>query len=252
MNPIEPSKTLGPLFPPAWHRPWLRYVDPVPGAETPDAPKDPPADPPVEDPKPGEEPPAAGETPPWGDDFDAERAWKRIQAQKADLDAERAKRDKAVKDAEAAAAQKAREDAYREFGKQLGVVKDDEAPTVESLTETLQQRDTALNTSNSTNASLRAENAVLRFADKHGADADLLLNLRDFNEKLAAIPTDDKYTSEVEALIKSTVESDSRYRKVQVAPRSSNGDPAPSGGDSPKDDIESLRATYRKERGVTD
>ncbi|WP_144795703.1 hypothetical protein [Microbacterium paludicola] len=27
------SRNLGPLSPPAWHRPWFRYIDPVPGAE---------------------------------------------------------------------------------------------------------------------------------------------------------------------------------------------------------------------------
>ncbi|MGB4136412.1 MAG: hypothetical protein WA971_07605 [Microbacterium sp.] len=55
------SRTLGPLSPPAWHRPWFRYVDAVPGAEaapvggTPPAPdpapsaQTPPADPASDD-----------------------------------------------------------------------------------------------------------------------------------------------------------------------------------------------------------
>lgn len=258
MSPTKQTPILGVLPAPHWHRPHFRYFAPVDGAEgatptdppaepAPAAPADPPAEPATPD-------PAAADTPPWGEDFDPERAWKRIQAQKSDLEAERSKRDKAVKDAEAAAEKRAKEAAYREFGKQLGLVEDDKTPTVDSLTATLQERDSTLSQAQAALSAERAENAVLRFAGKHNADSDALLDSRDFTEKLAGIdPTTDTYASEVETLIKSTVESNSRYRKVQVAPRSSNGDPAPSGGDNtPKDDIESLRAAYRKERGVTD
>lgn len=200
--------------------------------------------------------PAAGDTPPWGDDFDPERAWRRIQKQKADLDAERAKREKAVKDAEAAAAQRAREETYREFGKQLGLVKEDETPTVDSLSATLQEERTALTSTQAALAAQRAENTVLRVAARPGinADADALLDSRGFTEKLAALDSSSaEYASQVEALVKAEVESNSRYRKVQVAPKSSNGDPAPIGGNQPKDDdIESLRAEYRKARGLSD
>lgn len=207
---------------------------PTPKAE-PAAPPAPAADP--SDPK-----------PPWtADDFDAERAWNRIQAQKADLDAERAKRDQAVKDAEAAATQRAREEAYREFGKQLGIVKDDEAPTVEGLQAALQERDTKISASDARVLALSVENAVLKYSDKHGADADALADSSSFTEKLKALdPTSDKYASEVEALVKSTVESNSRYRKVQVAPQSSNGNPAPSGDPLPSNDDTSYEALKRR------
>lgn len=33
MSAHKTARILGPQFAPAWHRPWLRYVDPVPGAE---------------------------------------------------------------------------------------------------------------------------------------------------------------------------------------------------------------------------
>ncbi|WP_295035446.1 hypothetical protein, partial [uncultured Microbacterium sp.] len=173
----------------------------------------------------------------------------------ADLVDERAKRDKAVQDAATAAAQKAREEAYIEFGKQLGLVKDDEAPTVEGLQTALQDRDTNLTRAQADLAAQRAENTLLRIAGRSdiNADVDALLDSRGFTEKLAAIDSASAdYASQVEALVKGEVESNSRYRKVQVAPRSSNGDPAPSGGDNaPKDDVDSLRATYRDSRGVT-
>lgn len=193
------------------------------------------------------------DTPPWGDDFDPERAWKRIQAQKADLEAERSKRAQAVKDAETAAEKRAAEKAYKEIGKTLGVVTEDDTPSVESLTTALQERDQSLTTTQAALAAQRAENAVLRFAGKHGGDTDALLDSRDFEKKLAGIEsTADDYASQVEALVKSEIESNSRYRKVQVAPKSSNGDPAPTGG-SPAGEksIDDLRKERQNRRGVT-
>ncbi len=202
--------------------------------------------------------PAATETEkkaPWAaDDFDPERAWKLIQNKDADLAAEREKREKAITAAREEAAQKAREDTYREFGKQLGIVKDDEAPTVEGLQSALQEKDATLTTTQARNLALTVENAVLRFADAHGADAGALSDSSSFAEKLKALDsTADDYATQVEALVKTTVESNPRYRKVQVAPSNSNGNPAPAGGKTePGDDIESLRAAYRKSRGVKD
>jgi hypothetical protein len=250
MSIVRPH--LGSLPAPAWHRPFLRYFAPVEGegggpVETP--PAEEPA--PASAPNPAEEKPVE-DTPPWkAEDFDQERAWRKIQAQKADLDAERAKRDKAVQDAEAAAAQRAKEEAYREFGKQLGVVKDDEPPTVDGLTSALQAKDSTLTAAQAENLALRTENAVLRHADALGADAGILLRLEDVKAALATLdPTADNYASEVERTVKEAVEQNPFARKVQVAPRSSNGNPAPSGGTSADpDDIDSLRASYRKSRG---
>ncbi len=222
-------------------------------ATDPAAPASEPAPPVPTPPAPPAAPAAPSEpnTDPAAENIDELPEWARKSLSKANSEA--AKYRTAAQEAKDAA-ERAQSDLVQNIGKALGLVKDDETPTVESLTESLQQRDAALNSTSSDNSALRAENAVLRYADKHGADADLLLNLRDFTEKLAAIdPAADEYASQVESLIKTTVESDARYRKVQVAARSSNGDPAPSGGDNaPKDDIESLRASYRKERGVTD
>lgn len=41
---------LGVLNAPSWHRPWLRYIDPVPGAEQPPVPSPPKADEPLGEP----------------------------------------------------------------------------------------------------------------------------------------------------------------------------------------------------------
>lgn len=224
------------------------------GGPTPDpAPADPPANPaPPADPAPGADPatPPAEDAPWKADDFDSERAWRKIQAQKADLDAEKAKRAQAVEDAKTAAAQTAREEAYREFGKSLGIVKDDEAPTVEGLQTALQERDTKLSAADARVLALSVENAVLKYADKHGADADALSDSSSFTSKLKDLdPAADDYATQVEALVKTTVGNNSRYRKVQVAPQSSDGDPSPAGGTPPGEkSIDDLREERRKRR----
>lgn len=191
------------------------------------APTAPVAEPPVPGPPPATPEPTPEPVAPAAENVDDLPEWARKSITKANKEA--ASYRDAAKQAKAEAEQ-AQQDLVQNIGKALGLVKGDEAPTVESLTETLQQRDTALTTSTTTNATLRAENAVLRFAGKHGADADALLDSRDFEKKLAGIdPAADDYASQVEALVKSQVETNHRYRTVQVAPANSNGNPAPTG-----------------------
>lgn len=247
-------RTLGAQFPPVYDRPFLRYFDGEAGAPGGNpAPTDPPAaTDPAAPPAPPADPAAPpAKQPPWGsaEEFDPERAWTLLQNKDADIAAERAKREKAVEDAKTAAAQTAREEAYREFGKSLGIVKDDEAPTVEGLQAALQERDTKLSASDARVLALSVENAVLKYSDKHGADADALSDSSSFTSQLKALdPAADDYAAQVEALVKTTVEKNSRYRKVQVAPKSSDGDPSPSGGKPAAEGIDAMRKTFAERR----
>lgn len=225
--------------------------------ETPPAGETPPADPPAGEQTPPAEgtPPAgesapAGDTPPWGADFDPERAWRKIQAQKADLEAERGKRAKAVQDAETAAEKRAAEKAYKEIGKTLGVVSDDETPTVEGLSSALQDKDSALTQTQADLQAVRIENAILRHADRFGGDVDALTDSESFKKKLRDLdPTAADHASQVEALVKSSIESNTRFRKVQVAASNSNGEPSPTGAPpaGPKS-IDELRKERRDRR----
>lgn len=143
------------------------------------------------------------------------------------------------------AAKKAKEDAdtaqqqfVQNIGKALGLVKDDETPTVDSLTASLQERDQNLTASQAENLALRTENAVLRHADKLGADASILLRLEDVKTALAALdPTADDYATQVEATVKTAVENNPFARKVPVATKSSDGNPPPAGDSTPDDDM---------------
>ena len=238
------SPILGALPAPAFHRPWLRYVDPVEGAEGAAPVETPPA---AATPETPAEPAAADPVAPSEDELPD---WARKSLSKANKEAAAAR----------AAAKQARDDAaaaqqnlVQSIGKALGLVKDNEEPTIESLTTSLQERDTTLTTTQTALAAQRAENAVLRSAGAHNADATALLDSRGFTEKLAGLDQNaDDYVSQVGALVKAEVESNPRYRTVQVAAKSSDGGAPPAGGNSaPTDDIESFRTAYRKGRGLT-
>lgn len=199
--------------------------------------------------------PPASESAPWTEaDFDPERAWRKIQAQKADLEALRKKKDLDVTAISAEAAQKARDEFAQSIGKAIGLVKAEETPTVEELSQTLQERDSTLTKTQAELTAARAETAVLRFATKHNGDADAILDSRGFATKLAGLDSSsDDYATQVEALVKAEIESNPRYRTVQVAAKSSDGDAPPAGGNpAPTVGIESHRAAYAKRREARD
>lgn len=245
MHTNTTPRILGALPAPAWHRPWLRYIDPVDGAEVtppPAEPTDPPAAP-AEPPAPAD--PSTTEGDPAEPNAELPE-WARKSLTKANKEAAAARAAaKQAKD-DAAAAQ---QNLVQSIGKALGLVQDNEEPTVESLTSSLRERDKNLTSTQAALAAQRAENAVLRVAGNLNADADALLDSRGFTEKLAAVdPAATDYASQVETLVKAEVESNARYRKVQVAPRSSNGDPAPAGGNPAPEGIESMRKSYADRR----
>ncbi|MFB9283159.1 hypothetical protein ACFPRL_27185 [Pseudoclavibacter helvolus] len=227
--------------------------------ETPPAGDTPPADPPAGEQTPPAEgtPPAgesapAGDTPPWGsdEDFDPKKAWQLIQNLRSDKETLTSSRTTAVKDAETAAERRAREEAYKEIGKTLGVVSDDETPTVEGLSSALQDKDSALTQTQADLQAVRIENAILRHADRFGGDVDALTDSESFKKKLRDLdPTAADHASQVEALVKSSIESNTRFRKVQVAASNSNGEPSPTGAPpaGPKS-IDELRKERRDRR----
>jgi hypothetical protein len=258
MTDTQHTRILGALPASRWHRPNLRYFAPVDGGEG-ATPTDPPAgqQPPAGDQPPAGTPapsdPAGDDTPPWSaEEYDREKAWKKIQAQKADLDAERSKRAQAIKEAETAAEKRAAEKAYKDIGKTLGVITEDETPTVEGLSQALQDKDQTLTTAQAENQALRIENAILRHADRFGGDVDALTDSESFKKKLKELDsTADDHAAQVEALVKTTVESNARYRKVQVAPKSSDGDPAPTGGaPTGEKTVDDIRKERQNRRGL--
>lgn len=159
-------------------------------------------------------------------------------------------REKAKTDA-AAAAESARTELAQSIGKALGLVKDDEPVDPEALlTQAQADRQAAIDEANAA----RRDLAVLRTADKHDANTEELLDSASFNRKLAALdPTADDFTSQVDELIKTTVDGNpGKFKRVQVA--ASSGGTQHTGETSPvpteKKSIDELRKERQKRRGI--
>lgn len=108
------------------------------------------------------------------------------------------------------------------IAKALGLKEADKPPSVDDLTEQLtaaqqqaQERDAALR-------QLTVERAAERAAREHGADVDTLLDSRSFASKLSDLdPTADDFAAAVSDLVKTTVDSNPKYRVAQAAATSS-------------------------------
>lgn len=188
-------------------------------------------------------------TPPWGNDpnaYDADRAAKLI----ADLREDKAKADQRVTDAVTQAVADAQTELAQKIGKSLGLVADETPASAEELTASIREKDDTIASQATQIQELTATNAVLRFADKLNADVDELTDSTSFQRKLVALDTTaNDYDSQVEALIKESVEKNVRFRKTQVASRS-GGETPPTGG-SPTgepDDIDAIRKKRAEER----
>lgn len=228
--------------------PHLRFMapeaEPAPGAPADPAPAEPvePAAP-VE-PSPVEQPPAAAPTDPAEPETFSREYVEKLRRENASA------REKAKTDA-AAAAEAAKTELAQSIGKALGLVKDDETVKPEDLLAQAQaDRQSAIDDANATKRDL----AVLRNADKHGANVEELLESVSFGRKLATLnPTDDDFASQVDALIKDTVDGNpAKFKRVQVA--TSTGGTQHTGETAPVDpeskSIEQLREERRKRRGL--
>lgn len=107
------------------------------------------------------------------------------------------------------AAEEARNQLTQEFGKILGLVKDDDPVTPEHLSQQLTEAQT-------TAANTARELAIFKAAADAKADANALLDSRAFLNKVAAIdPTD---TAALAAAISEATTSNPRFKVTQAAP----------------------------------
>lgn len=204
-------RTLGSLPAPAWHRPWLRYADPVDGAGGTPASEAPPADPAAPPAPPVPQPPAGGApqppTPPAEQVSDLPE-W----AQKIISDARKEAGDyrtaKNTADQQLAAILKA-----------AGVVDDkDPAAALEART---QERDTAMQERDA----VRRELAVLKAAQAVGADTSKLLDRASFTTTIQGLDVQDA------AAVKAAVEAAVAADPMLKAPRAGNASTInPAGG----------------------
>jgi hypothetical protein len=123
------------------------------------------------------------------------------------------------------AAQQRQQEQMDAIAKALGLKEDDAPPNPEELTKQLtaaqqqaQERDAELRT-------LRVERAAEKAARAHDADVDALLDSRAFTTKLAKLdPTDDGFAAALDELVKTTVDSNPKYKATGPAPTASSAD----------------------------
>lgn len=214
--------------------------DPAPVTDPAPEPVDPPADPAPADPQPTD--------PPADPSGDAPETFSREYVEK--LRRENAATREKAKTEAAAAAEAAKTELAQSIGKALGLVKDDEPVDPDALLKQAQaERQSAIDEANATKRDL----AVLRNADKHAANTEELLDSATFNRKLAALdPTADDFASQVDALIKDTVDGNpAKFKRVQVA--SSTGGTQHTGETAPVNaedkSVDDLRKERQKRRG---
>lgn len=166
---------------------------------TPAAPAEPvtPATPPV---TPATPPVAPAETP--------ENPWADPEAAKAEIEKLRRENASARVNAKQQAADEAKQNYAKEIGKILGLVKDDEAPDADALTQQLTGAQAAAK-----NAAL--ELAIYKTAATAKADPAALLDSRAFLDKVAGIdPTD---TAALAAAISEATTTNPRFKATQAA-----------------------------------
>lgn len=214
--------------------------DPAPSDDP--APADPPADPANDDPAPTDPPtdPEKAET------FSREYVEK-LRRENA------AAREKAKTDA-TAAAEKAKSELAQSIGKAIGLVKDDEPVSVESLTTAVQERDQTITQKDATIQGLTVKLALVTKAGLLDADLEALLDSNAFTAKANALdPSADDFDSQVEQLVKETVQSNpKKFQRVTVP--GSAGSSTPSGEQPPADpstqSVDDIRKERQKRRGL--
>lgn len=165
---------------------------------------------------------AGAQSNPWGEDFDAEKAWKLTQNLRSDIQAEKAKRDQAIQDAVAKAVDDTKTTFTQDIAKALGLVEDapDPAKLLETVTaerDTLTgERDTWKNTALDTQRKL----GVFTAASAHNADPNKLLDSMSFMGKVKDFdPASDDFATQVAEVIKTAVDADKSLRVQAAAPR---------------------------------
>lgn len=151
-------------------------------------------------------------TDPWADPETARKEIERLRRENAS----------SRTNAKQQAAQEAVSELTEKLGRALGYVKDDQPPTADELTKQLTAAAQERDATQAELRQLRVERAAEKAARAHGADVDTLLDSRSFATKLADLdPTADDFATSVSDLVKTTVDSNPKYRAAQAAASSS-------------------------------
>lgn len=223
--------TLGPLFAPSFHRPWLRYVDAVDGGEGGNGEQQQSGDQQQQN-EPGDD--QVGDI--------GKMTEEQLRAALTKVRGEAA--DKRIKAREATAAETAakaeRDKILADVSKALGLQPGDKAPTAAELQAALDAATAKANSAGETNTALQREVAVARIAPTLGASTAKLLDSRGFLTKLSAVDPSD--AEAVKAAIKAALDEDRTF----AVGAGSSGSGQHSGGDAthPKTLADAVSAAY--------
>lgn len=165
---------------------------------------------------------AGAQTNPWGDDFNAEKAWNLVQNLRNDIQSEKTKRENAVTEAVTKATEEVKTSFTQDIAKALGLV--DETPDPAKLLETVTaerdtitgERDTWKNTALENQLKL----GVFSAATANKADPTKLLDSMSFMEKVKEFdPSADDFAAQVADVVKGAVDADKSLRVQAAAPR---------------------------------
>ncbi|MFJ9558281.1 hypothetical protein ACIRPH_31125 [Nocardiopsis sp. NPDC101807] len=154
------------------------------------------------------------------------------------------------------AAQDAQDDLVQRLGRAMGLIKDNseaKPPTAGELTAQLTAAQKAAADRDAELRALRVETAAAKAARAHGADVDALLDSRSFADKLGELnPSDGGFPAALDALVKTTVKDNPKYKAMGPAPAASSGDFSGGSGDKPptRNDIDDFRKARRARSGL--
>lgn len=158
--------------------------------------------------------------------------------------------------AKTTAAQQARDELAQQIGKAIGLIQPEgeaKPPTpeelAERLTQTSRERDEAL----TEYRALQVKHAATNAASAHGADAVALMDSLSFTSKLQELnPSDDTFTTALDALVAKAVEDNPKYKVQGPAPTASSGDFSGGSGDKlpSRNDFDDFRKARRARSGV--
>jgi hypothetical protein len=152
--------------------------------------------------------------------------WQDPEAARREIEKLRKENGDARIQAKAAAAEEAQQKAIAAFAKAMGIeIPGDEKPTVESLTEKLNQTSVEAEQTKAEASRLKVEMAVIKEAAKQRVDVDKLTNSRSFYENITSLdPTAEDFEAAVQSAIEAEVEKDRTLKAT--------GGPAKSGAET--------------------
>lgn len=136
------------------------------------------------------------------------------------------------------------------IAKAAGLKEENASPDPEELTKQLTEAQKREQEREAENRTLRLEREAEKVARKHSGDIDTLMDSRSFADKLSKLdPSAEGFASDLDELVKETVESNPKYKAASPAPASSSGDFSSGPGEQRTTHSKGLYAAFKNAYG---